>query len=283
MASSTIPSIRQARFRCALWWLSLGVDVLPLKPRSKHLQPGFGPRKTRISDPAFARKWFLNTNANLGVLLGRPAGLLVADWDDAQTYHLWRSSVGATVDTLTERTARGYHAFFFALDLPSAANAGCEFKSSGVCMVSPSLHPSGIVYRVIHHTPIAPIDAHIAHRLFPFLSESRPQKSSKLETPPSTPTAGSVIVRIKAARSTLAEMCAAGISLQPVGANTLVGLCPFHDDHSPSLWLNPKSNLWGCNRPDCSAAGTHDVINFRALIRDISNRAAISQLADEFL
>jgi DNA primase len=97
------------------------------------------------------------------------------------------------------------------------------------------------------------------------------------------PRQGGVIWRIKATRSTFDEMCAAGISLRPAGTNSLVGLCPFHDDHSPSLWLNPESGLWGCNRPDCSAAGIHDVINFRALFRGISNRAAIKQLADEFL
>jgi hypothetical protein len=256
---------------------------LPLKPRSKHLQPGYGPRKTRISDPSFARKWFLNTNANLGVVLGGTPGLLVVDWDDEQTYLLWRSSLGAAAHTLTERTARGYHAFFFGQDLPSAATHNCEFKSFGVCMVSPSLHPSGFVYRVIDHAPIASVDALSACRLFPFLSVSGPKKASRPETSLVSPTAGSVIARIKVARSTRDEMAAAGISLQPTGPNTLVGLCPFHDDHSPSLWLNPQSNLWGCNRPDCPAAGIHDVINFRALIRHISNRTAIRQLADEFL
>jgi hypothetical protein len=254
---------------------------LPLKPRSKHLQPGFGPRKARISDPAFARKWFLNTNANIGVVLGGTSRLLVADWDDAQTYLLWRSSVGAAVDTLIERTARGYHAFFFGTVLPSAALNHCEFKSSGACMVSPSIHPSGFVYRVIDHAPIASIDALTARRLFPFLSKSQPRTSPKLET--SIPTAGGVIARIKTARSTLDEMISAGITLQPAGPNTLVGLCPFHDDHSPSLWLNPQSNLWGCNRPDCPATGTHDIINFRALFCGISNRAAIKLLAAEFL
>jgi hypothetical protein len=255
---------------------------LPLKPRSKHLQPGYGSRKARISDPAFAHKWFLNTNANLGVLLGGTSALLVADWDDEQTYLLWRSSLGVAVHTLTERTARGYHAFFFSReDLPSASHNHCEFKSTGVCMVSPSRHPSSFVYRVIHHAPIASVDALTARRLFPFLSGSLLQKSPKPENP--FPSAGRLIARIKAARSTLDEMIAAGITLRSAGPNTLVGLCPFHDDHAPSLWLNPHTNLWGCNRPDCTASGTHDVINFRALFRGISNRAAIKLLADEFL
>jgi DNA primase len=79
------------------------------------------------------------------------------------------------------------------------------------------------------------------------------------------------------------EMQAADLTLQAGGKQTLVGLCPFHQDHSPSLWVNPESGLWGCNKPTCPAAGIHDVINFRALIRNISNSAAIKQLANEFL
>ena len=125
--TSTSRSLHRLRFHRACWWLSLGVHVLPLKPRSKHLQPGFGPRKVHISDPAVARKWFLNTDANLGVVLGGPSRLLVADWDDISAYEAWRVTGGASVQTLVEQTPRGYHAFFFSDEqLPSAAQPGCE-------------------------------------------------------------------------------------------------------------------------------------------------------------
>ncbi|MCP4539732.1 MAG: hypothetical protein GY832_21550 [Chloroflexi bacterium] len=277
-------ALRLARFHRACWWLRLGVSLVPLKPRSKHIQTGYGSHKACISDPAFARKWFLNTDANLGVLLGGTTGLLVADWDDAQTFRLWRSSIGASVATLTEQTARGYHVFFFGPDLPSAANQNCEFIASGVCMVTPSIHPSGFVYRITHHAPITTIAPRSAIRLFPFLSEALlPKPSANFKTSPSTSSVGDLIARIKTARSTLDEMCATGITFHPVSSSTLVALCPFHDDHSPTLWLNPHSGLWGCNRLDCSASGTHDVINFRALSRRISNRSAIRQLTAEFL
>ncbi len=33
-----------------------------------------------------------------------------------------------------------------------------------------------------------------------------------------------------------------GISLKRVGAD-LIGLCPFHDDHAPSLVISPHKNL----------------------------------------
>jgi hypothetical protein len=38
---------------------------------------------------------------------------------------------------------------------------------------------------------------------------------------------------------------ARGITLKPSG-NNLMGLCPFHDDHEPSLSIEPVQNLWHC-------------------------------------
>lgn len=275
-------ALRLARFHRACWWLHLGVHLVPLKPRSKHIQPGYGPHRARITDPAFARKWFLNTDANIAVVLGDSSALLVADWDDQLAYHRWRATLGAAVSTLAETSPRGYHLFFTANQLPSAVGNGCELKTSGVCTVFPSVYPSGKLYRLLHPAPILPLTLSRAHALFPFLSDQ-----SRTIPPPDSqqrfsPGVG-ILARIKAARPTLHEMIAAGIVLSPGGANTLVGRCPFHDDHSPSLWLYTDSGLWGCNRPDCLASGTHDVINFRAFSRRISNRAAIRQLAVEFL
>jgi DNA primase catalytic core len=44
-----------------------------------------------------------------------------------------------------------------------------------------------------------------------------------------------------------------GIVLKPHGAN-LLGLCPFHDDHEPSLVVTPSKNLWHCLGA-CQAGG----------------------------
>jgi len=285
--------LRRARYERACWWLARGVDVVPLKPDSKQLQPGYGPRKAHITDMTFAAKWFLNTDANLAIVLGEPAGLAVADWDDRQIYQAWIEATGAVVDTLTEQTSRGYHSFFIAKGLPSIADHRCEFKTNGVCMVSPSRHPSGVIYQIVNNASILTIDIEKMQALFPFLSESFGQQrcNGEQDSPVEQSSKkkrrslvkNGVVARIKAARSIVAEMSAAGIKLQPAGKTVLVGLCPFHEDHSPSLWVNFESGLWGCNKPTCSAAGTHDVINFRALAREISNSAAIKQMADEFL
>jgi DNA primase len=36
-----------------------------------------------------------------------------------------------------------------------------------------------------------------------------------------------------------------GVELKRTGAN-LVGRCPFHEDHTPSLVVTPETNLWHC-------------------------------------
>ena len=39
-----------------------------------------------------------------------------------------------------------------------------------------------------------------------------------------------------------------GVNLKRHGAD-LIGLCPFHDDHAPSLVISPQKNLWHCLGP----------------------------------
>ena len=163
--------LRRARYERAGWWLAHGVDVVPLKPQSKKLQPGYGAHQAHITRLDFARQWFLNTNANLGVVLGGAAGLVVADWDDVPQYESWCAGSGTGVETLTEQTARGYHVFFIYPALRSSVAQGCELKATGVCMVAPSVHPSGAVYPVLSDDPIARLDNASALVLFPFLSE----------------------------------------------------------------------------------------------------------------
>jgi hypothetical protein len=287
-------NLRQARYARACWWLAQGVDIVPLKPQSKELQFGYGARQAHITNADFARQWFLNTEANLGVVLGGSAGLVVADWDAVTPYDAWRSRVGTLAEALTEQSARGYHVFFASPGLRTNFSRNCELKATGVCMVAPSVHPTGTVYRVVINAPIAQLDPESAPVLFPFLSEMPPKEdhwhrvraaavNALRKRQSAVPASGPVITRIKTVRSILDEMLAAGVKLQPIGRTTWVGLCPFHPDHAPSLWANPQSGLWGCNRPDCPAAGTHDVINFRAMRCGISNEAAIRQLASEFL
>jgi DNA primase len=53
------------------------------------------------------------------------------------------------------------------------------------------------------------------------------------------------IDRVKQSTDLAALIRARGVTLKRKGKQ-LVGLCPFHDDHEPSLIVDPKKQLWNC-------------------------------------
>ncbi len=53
------------------------------------------------------------------------------------------------------------------------------------------------------------------------------------------------IERIKKETDLVALVRSAGVELKPQGKD-LVGLCPFHEDKTPSLLVSPEKNLWNC-------------------------------------
>ena len=67
---------------------------------------------------------------------------------------------------------------------------------------------------------------------------------------------------------------ARGVKLARHGAD-LLGLCPFHDDRSPSLVVSPKKNLWHCLGA-CQTGGT--VIDWVMKAEGVSFRHAVELL-----
>lgn len=84
------------------------------------------------------------------------------------------------------------------------------------------------------------------------------------------------IARLKTDISVERLIEAAGVVLQKSGKDK-VGLCPFHDDHNPSMRVTPATNLWHC--PACGAGG--DVIAWVMKRRGISFRHAVEMLRND--
>ncbi len=70
---------------------------------------------------------------------------------------------------------------------------------------------------------------------------------------------------------------ARGIELKRHGAD-LLGLCPFHDDHEPSLVVSPKKNLWHCLGA-CQTGGS--VIDWVMKTQGVSFRHAVELLRND--
>src|SRR5581483_8169871 len=65
-----------------------------------------------------------------------------------------------------------------------------------------------------------------------------------------------------------------GVELRGHGEN-LIGLCPFHDDHDPSLVVTPSKSLWNCLGA-CQRGG--DVIRWVEVSERVSFRRAVELL-----
>ncbi|MEO8381808.1 MAG: CHC2 zinc finger domain-containing protein [Acidobacteriota bacterium] len=70
-----------------------------------------------------------------------------------------------------------------------------------------------------------------------------------------------------------------GVVLRGHGEN-LIGLCPFHDDHEPSLVITPAKNLWNCLGA-CQKGG--DVIRWVEVAERVPFRQAVEILHGGFL
>ena len=77
--------------------------------------------------------------------------------------------------------------------------------------------------------------------------------------------------RIKAAVTTRQAAESYGLKISPSG----MALCPFHDDHHPSLKLDKRYYCFGCGEQG-------DVIDFTARYLGVSPHSAAIQLARDF-
>ena len=77
-------------------------------------------------------------------------------------------------------------------------------------------------------------------------------------------------------RSRIEDVVGAFVTLRPAGGGSLVGLCPFHDEKTPSFRVTPARGFYHCF--GCGEGG--DVIRFVEKIQNVSFVEAVEFLAD---
>jgi DNA primase len=75
--------------------------------------------------------------------------------------------------------------------------------------------------------------------------------------------------------SSIEDVARAHLQLRPAGGGQLKGLCPFHDEKTPSFHVRPDSGLFYCH--GCGAGG--DVISFVERIEHLNFVDAVESLA----
>jgi DNA primase len=76
-------------------------------------------------------------------------------------------------------------------------------------------------------------------------------------------------------QSRIDEVVGEQVALRPAGVGSLKGLCPFHDEKSPSFHVRPTVGLWHCF--GCGEGG--DVISFVQKVDHLSFAEAVEWLA----
>ena len=76
----------------------------------------------------------------------------------------------------------------------------------------------------------------------------------------------------------IAEVVGDHVTLRPAGGGSLKGLCPFHEERSPSFHVTPAKGLYHCF--GCQVGG--DVIDFLERIEHLTFQEAVEKLAGRF-
>jgi hypothetical protein len=262
-------------FQAALAWLKRGCTLIPIQKNSKFILQGFGPFRRVLRTYQDAESYFKIRRYNLAVVL--PSSAFCLDFDDFEIFARWSDETPADLQlTQTEATPRGFHLFYKG-ELPAglALVQGVEIRRSVV--VAPSIvkgrryFDTGISDRLQEITDINSL-------IFPLLSEKDPL--ARIPQPGQAAPVGAgesdLVARIKASFP-ITELVGEYTELRRSGAEGrwFTGLCPFHRDHRPSLWVDAERGLWGCHA--CGVRG--DVINFFAREHKLTLQGAIRELA----
>src|SRR5438093_3179954 len=78
-------------------------------------------------------------------------------------------------------------------------------------------------------------------------------------------------------RTDLAKVVSGYLTLKKAGHDSLVGLCPFHTEKTPSFNVSPSKGLYFCH--GCQAGG--DAVKFLIAVENLTFREAIERLAQD--
>ncbi|MGV8847920.1 MAG: DNA primase [Propionibacteriaceae bacterium] len=79
-------------------------------------------------------------------------------------------------------------------------------------------------------------------------------------------------------RARIDDVVSSYVSLKPAGGGSLKGLCPFHDEKTPSFQVTPSRGFYYCF--GCGESG--DVIGFVRKINNLSFAESVEHLADKY-
>ena len=84
-------------------------------------------------------------------------------------------------------------------------------------------------------------------------------------------------IQVVKERTDLVQLASQYLTLKKAGADRMVGLCPFHQEKTPSFGISPSKQLYYCH--GCGAGG--DAIRFIRELEHLSYVEAVERLAQQ--
>lgn len=228
----------------------------------------------------WANRWPL---CNIGLITGY-WGLCAFDFDTQEAYQAWCEGPGRGIrgQTWTTRTARGYHVWFEVQGDPGESRSytyqGHEVllrAKGGYCIVPPSVHHSGARYYTVHRVEPWQTDS-IDYYLEGWAPKKQQPKLSNLGRSGFAASDHSQALGVTSQNHKTEYRIEDFISIpegaRPNGRGAYKVYCPFHEDSSPSAWVNVQEQRFGCNA--CWPGKWLDVVNIISLKEGISNKEA---------
>lgn len=285
-------------------WILSGQAVIPIRYRDKRPAiSAWEPYKSQLPSPDEIIAWFPDQYHNLAIITG-VHGLAVIDFDLMNQYSFWITWLRNKKDevlyfkldqTYKVKTSRGVHVYVrLPHDERNRSLEGIDIKAKGgYVLAPPSIHPNGKSYEAFNpYAPIISIDA--LSNILPAALLMRdiqlpdfvrmpagfinPVKYSDdpWEVAENQDEPGHDLVSKIRSYFRIEDFFPGAVSSSS-DRRWMLALCPFHEDKTPSFWLDTQRQICGCYA-GCTMKPL-DVINLFGRLHGLSNRDAILMMA----
>lgn len=281
-------------------FLEMGISVFPVHYRSKQPSVKWEKYQTELPTEQDLKRWFYGGSLHsYGVVAGWH-DLVILDFDSMDRYHEWNlwtlqihtEYVGLASElAFRVRTSRGVHIY---LSIPGVKQnshiEGLDIKAHGYVLGPQSTHPNNTIYTARDESIIIPEIPSLEHVLpgewleqMTHLDEPSqvitqyglsPQSSDPFDTASNPLDHDTDLIQQIRQRHTIQSFLQ-GVTKGKPGWS--MASCPFHDDKTPSFWIDEKRQIANCNK--CQFPRPFDVINLYARIHRVTDKEAIQILA----